>query len=109
MLEIASQNLRGNWMELNFAAIVLGALAIFCAVISGFLLTQEIGGINRKLPEDQQISYWWMYAEKYSRIKKEYRRFYPNGRIHTLGVIFEVAAFALFLLALIAAGFFRSS
>ena len=94
-------------MELNLATIILGALGISCTVISGFLLTQEIGEVNRKLPEDQQISYWWMYAEKYSKIKKEYRRLYPNGRIHTFGVIFQVVAFALFLLAIIASGFFR--
>lgn len=95
-------------MKVTFASIVLGALAVSCAVISGFLLTQEIGEINRKLPEDQQISYWWMYSEKYLRVKTEYKRLYPNGRIHALGNIFGVAALALFLLAIIAAGFFQT-
>jgi len=94
-------------MKINLPSIVLGALAISCAVMSGLLLTQEIGEINRKLPEDRQISYWWMYSEKYTRIKTEYRRLYPSGRIHTLGVIFELAAFAFFLLAVAAAGFFQ--
>jgi hypothetical protein len=96
-------------MELNLASIVLAAFGVSCLVLSGFFLTQEIGEINRKLPEDQQISYRWMYAEKYARIRKEYRRLYPNGRIHTLGVIFEFVGFVLLVLAAVAAGFFRTS
>ena len=96
-------------MELNFTSIVLGALAISCFVASGFFLTQEIGEINRKLPENQQISYWWMYAEKYARVKKEYKRLYPKGRIHLLGNIFGAVGIVLLLLAAIAAGFFRTS
>lgn len=94
-------------MKLNAASIVLAALAVSCAVLSGFVTTQEIGEINRKLPDDQRISYWWMYAEKFARIKKEYRRLYPDGRLHTLANAFEVATFVFFLLALLAAGFFR--
>lgn len=95
-------------MELNLTSIVLAALAVSCLVLSGFLLTQEIGEINRKLPEGQQISYWWMYAEKYASIKKEYRRLHPNGRIHTFVIIFQVAGFSLLLLAAFTAGFFRT-
>jgi hypothetical protein len=96
-------------MKPNLTSIVLAALAVSCLVLSGFFLTQEIGEINRKLPEDQRISYWGIYAEKYARIKKEYRRLYPNGRIHIFAIIFQVAGFALLLLAAIAAGFFRKS
>jgi hypothetical protein len=95
-------------MELNLASIVLAALAGSCLLLSGFLLTQEVGEVNRKLPEDQQISYWWMHVDKYARIKREYKRLYPNGRIHTFSIIFEFAGFALGLLAAIAAGFFRT-
>lgn len=94
-------------MKLNAASIILGALAVSCAVLSGFILAQEIGEINRRLPEDQQVSYWWMYAEKFVRVKNEYRRLYPNGRLYTLGRAFEVAAAFFFVLALLAAGFFR--
>ena len=93
-------------MKLNLAAIILGALAASCLMLSGFLLTQEIGEVNRKLPDDRQISYWWIYSEKYARIKQEYKRLYPNGRIHAAMVAFQIVGFALLLLSAIAAGFF---
>ena len=93
--------------RLNLATIILGLLSVMCMAMSWFLLTQEIGEVNRKLPEDQQISYWWMYAEKYARIKKEYKRLYPSGRLHRSGVIFQIAGFAFVFLAAVAAAFFR--
>ena len=94
-------------MRLNAASMILGALAISCAVLSGFFTTQEIGEINRRLPDDQQISYWRMYTEKFVRMKREYGRLYPGGRLHTFANGFEVAALAFFLLAVFAARFFR--
>ena len=94
-------------VNFNIATLVLGALAVSCAVLSGLFMTQEIGEINRKLPEHQQFSYWGMYSEKYMAIRQEYKRFYPNGRIHAAGIAAEIAAFVFFLLALVAGGFLR--
>ncbi len=94
-------------MEMNTISIVLGALAISCLLISGFIFTQEIGEVNRKLPEDQQISYWWMYSEKYMSIKKEYKRLYPQGRLHFAQFILQILGFVFLFLAVIAAGFFK--
>jgi len=37
--------------------------------------------INRKLPEKEQISYLWGHPVKYRKIKNEYRRLYPSGRL----------------------------
>lgn len=95
-------------MELNFTSIVLASLGASCLVVSGFFFVQEIGEVNRRLPEEKQISYWWMYAGKYTRIRDEYRRLYPSGRIHMFSKVFEITGFALLVLALIASGFFRS-
>jgi len=94
-------------MELNLASAVFGALMTSCFIVSGFFLTQEIGEVNRKLPDDQQISYWGIQPTKYQRIKREYRRLYPGGRTHMLGNIFGAAGFVFLLLTAIAAGFFR--
>jgi len=95
-------------MELNFTSIVLGSLGVSCLVLSGFLFVQEIGEVNRRLLEDQQVSYWWTYVEKYTKIRDEYKRLYPSGRIHMFSNVFEIAGFTLLVLALIAAGFFKS-
>lgn len=93
--------------HIGVLSIVLGSLAISCAILSGLLLTQQIGEVNRKLPEDRQVPYWGMHFQKYMMIRREYRRLYPNGRIHAMEVGAEIAAGVFFLLALLAAGFFR--
>src|SRR5579859_6373890 len=69
-------------MTLQFLSqIILLMLAISCMIWSGFITSAIIGEINRKLPEKDQISYLWGHYAKYRRIKLEYRRFYPNGRL----------------------------
>jgi hypothetical protein len=94
-------------MLLNPTSIVLFALGASCTSVSGFCLMQEIGEVNRRLPDDQQISYWEMYSDKYAKIRGEYKRLYPHGRIHSVGRAFEIAAFVFFLLGVFAAGFFK--
>lgn len=92
---------------LTAPAIVLFCLACSCALLSAFLLWQEIGEINRKLPDDQQISYWGIHPIKMAKIKREYKRLYPSGRIDLVSRIFQYAAFVFFVLLLIPLGFFR--
>lgn len=75
--------------HLTIGTIVLGAIGVSCILLSGLFLYQEIGEVNRKLSEDQQISYYWMYSEKYSKIRDEYRRLYPGGQIHRLQFCFR--------------------
>lgn len=94
-------------MEMNLTSVILGVSAASCLLLSGFLLTQEVGEVNRKLPEDRQISYWFWHPEKYKRLKAEYRRLYPRGRLHKTAMVIEIAGFVLWLLTAITAGFFR--
>lgn len=94
--------------QFNTITIVFAALGISFWILSLLLFTQEIGEVNRKLPEDQQISYWGMYSEKYSRVKMLYKRFYPTGRLHLLGRLVEVIGLALFIAAAVASGFFKN-
>ena len=89
-------------MPLNAASIVFVCLAASCGLISSFLLWQEIGEVNRKLPDDQQISYFWGYPEKIRRIKKEYKRLYPNGKIERFSAAFQIAAIVFMILAAVA-------
>ncbi len=55
-------------ITINIPAAVLLVLASSCAVLSSFLLWQEIGEINRKLPDSERISYWGMYPAKMARV-----------------------------------------
>jgi len=92
---------------LSLPAIVLFCLAFSCAILSSFLLWQEIGEINRKLPDAEQISYWGMHPTKMARIKREYKRLYPSGKIDLMRLIFQYAMFAFLVLLLIPLGFFK--
>jgi hypothetical protein len=92
---------------LSLPAVALMCLAVSCGILSAFFLWQQIGEINRKLPDDEQISYWGMHPIKMARIKREYVRLYPSGKIDLMRRIFQYAAFALMALSLIPLGFFK--
>jgi hypothetical protein len=55
--------------------------ALACTYVSGLLLFAMTGEVNRKLPEDQQFGYMLKYPGKIGRIRSEYKRLYPHGRI----------------------------
>ena len=61
-------------------------------ILSGSLLYMMIGQVNRKLSDDEQIPYLFMYPGKVGRIKREHRRLYPQSRINTLRVACNVLA-----------------
>jgi len=90
----------------SIPAAILLALACSCCILSAFFLWQEIGEVNRKLPSAEQISYWGMHPVKMAKVKREYRRLYPSGKIDVMRRTFQYAAFAFAVLLLIPMGFF---
>jgi hypothetical protein len=92
---------------LSLPAVALLCLAASCAILSAFFLWQQIGEINRKLPDNEQISYWGMHPIKMARIKREYKRLYPSGKIDLMRRILQYAAFGFMVLLLIPLGFFK--
>ena len=87
--------------------VVLFSFMCSCAVLSAFFLWQEIGEVNRKLPDSEQISYWGIYPDKMAAIKEEYRRLYPSGKIDLLRRIPQYAMFVFAGLLLVPLGFFK--
>ena len=77
-----------------------------CLVLSGFVLYAMIGEINRKLPDSEQVSYLFMYPGKLQRVKGEYRRFYPHGRLNSLRVTLNLLAILSFFGIVWRLGFF---
>jgi hypothetical protein len=55
-----------NLLRLNLAGSIFLGIAATCAIISGFCIFVEIGEINRKVPESEQISYIGMHPAKMS-------------------------------------------
>ncbi len=48
---------------------------------SALVISAMIGEVNRRLPEDQQVSYLLGYPGKLTRIKHEYKQLYPKGNL----------------------------
>ncbi len=92
---------------ISVPAVILLSLASSSGILSAFFLWQEIGEINRKLPDAEQISYWGMHPVKMAKVKREYNRLYPSGKIDLMRRILQYAAFAFAVLLLIPLGFFR--
>jgi hypothetical protein len=89
-----------------YSAIFL-SLATSCLAMSAFFLSQEIGEVNRKLPSDTQISYWGIHPAKMERIKDEYKRLYPSGKIDRMRVLFQLAGFGFLVPLLFTMGGFK--
>ena len=51
--------------------------------------------------------YWGMHPVKMARVKREYKRLYPSGRVDILRRLLQYAAFAFLVLLLIPLGFFK--
>ena len=94
-------------MGLTVTAVVFLLLAATCAIASSSLIHQEIESVNRKLPEEEQISYSLMYPGKMRKIKAAYRRYYPMGHIEQWRIMLQAGMFVFLALCAIAAGFFR--
>ena len=80
------------------AQIFLLLSAVSCMIWAGFVTSAIIGEVNRKLPENDQISYLWSYYAKSRRIKYEYRRLYPKGRLLLYEGVLTGAAFGFLLI-----------
>jgi hypothetical protein len=70
---------------------VLLAVGATLAIVSGRVISAMIGEVNRRLPDDQQISYLWGYPGKLSGIREQYKRFYPKGTLSKVLTVLEVS------------------
>jgi len=94
-------------MGLSGAGVLFVCLGTTCALIAGILTHREIGEVNRKLSDEEQISYSFMYPGKMQKIKAEYHRLYPNGRVDAWRSTFQIGLFVFLALAAITSGFFK--
>lgn len=79
------------------AAIVFFALATTCILASGYVMFAMIGEINRRLPEEQRVSYLFGHFGKFTKVTSEYRRLYPDGRLLSLYRAFLFLGIALLI------------
>ena len=90
-----------------FVLVGIFSVAMTCIIGAGFILFAMIGEINRKLPDNEQISYLWGHPAAYSRIYAEYKRFYPEGRLLLLYKIVLYSGFAFLVVCAWLSGMFK--
>jgi hypothetical protein len=70
------------------ARIIIGIISFSVAMTGAFagnmFLIMMIGEINRKRQEGNLVSYIGYTPFKIIRVLSEYRRLYPNGKLHVL-------------------------
>jgi len=84
--------------------VIIGIIA-FCVAMTGVVLgnmftVMMIGEVNRKRPDRDQVSYFGWTLPKMVRVLGEYRRSYPDGKVH----IYMWASVALMAIGMIVFG-----
>jgi hypothetical protein len=90
-------------LVIGTALFVVSVSLLLC---SGFLMFAMIGEVNRKLPDQEQISYLGGHPGKYMTIIREYRRLYPEGRLTMYLWTSVLLGFALLAVSAVVFGFF---
>jgi hypothetical protein len=94
-------------ISVPFLAGALFAGAVSLMIASALLFYALVGKVNRFLPENEQLSYLFMYPGKVSRVKREYKRLYPKSKLLLLRLVLNTLSFAFLLMCLVQLGFFR--
>ena len=74
-------------MQINLwlvIGIIAFGLALSGVILANMFVIMMIGEINRKREDGKLISYFGFTPPKTMRIFDEYRRLYPNGKLHIL-------------------------
>jgi hypothetical protein len=91
----------------TIVAIVAVAGVSVCGLISSIVFEDMVGAVNRRLPEGQQFAPLGWHWPKYQRLKTEYNRLYPDGRLLRKAHVLMALMFACLITCVWALGFFR--
>jgi hypothetical protein len=81
-------------------ALCVGAFGL-ASTITQFAMVEAV---NAKLPEREQFDPFWWGPSKTSRLRREYRRLYPEGKLLRRQNVLGAAMFACILLAALVLG-----
>ena len=87
--------------------IIALACVLVCGMLSSFALFEMMDKVNEKLSRQERFAPAWWYAEKYSRLFREYKRLYPEGRLQTRFHVLTALMFACLLVSAWGLGIFR--
>jgi len=67
------------------ARLIVGIVAVLSASICGmttsFTNWEMMDRVNERLPKEEQFGALWWYPSKSLRLRREYKRLYPGGRL----------------------------
>jgi hypothetical protein len=79
---------------ISMVGVMCGSL---CGIGLSFTIFEMVDKVNGQLPAEQRFSRLGSYWFKYQRLKREYRRLYPYGRlvrrVRTLRILFLTCFF----------------
>lgn len=85
------------------ARYILGAIAYACAVACALvcaLLTYSVTDrVNQRMPAKERLGLLWWDFTKHARLRREYRRLYPDGKLLRNRFMFSIAFFLFMLIA----------
>lgn len=82
------------------------ACVAVCGILSTLANFEMIDKVNSKLPESEQFSQLGWHFAKRLRLSREYRRFYPEGRLRLRVRILGTLMFACVIVAAWSFGLF---
>jgi hypothetical protein len=92
------------------ARVIIGIIALACISVCGIMFhlvsTEMVDKVNEKLPEGGQFGALGWYLPKTQRLHREYRRFYPDGRLLLRFRVVIAVAIVCFLICAWSIGFF---
>ncbi len=87
-------------MQIGVVCLILSvSVAASAAILGNIFGTIMVGELNRQRDDQDQMSYFGYYPQKVTRIFREYRKLYPDGRYDRYTYI----CFALTSLGIVAA------
>jgi hypothetical protein len=87
----------------GIAVVIVGSLS---GLVGALVNVAMIDKVNARLPKEQQFSYFGRSAQRMLRLWREYRRLFPDGKLHVVEGTLAAAALACVLCVAWALGFF---
>ena len=82
-------------------------IAIGLGIFSSFISLIIVAEVNRKLPDSEQVNYFFWYPGKFLKVKRLYQKFYPQRHLVFLYYLCVWLAGAFMLAFAWKLGFFR--
>ena len=89
------------------AGVVFGCLGAICAAMEAFSCTGKLPQSIAKCPKQNTSPIRSYTFGKMQKIKADYRRLYPTGKVEAWRVTLQIAMFAFLGLAAICLGFLK--